>query len=186
MLKKARLLTRPALARRDAPCPKQGRSSAADPHFTFHGSWERCENAVGGLFQHPAKARRRSAHIGPTASFRAYGARVTLSISFSRPSRHLRACPCHHASPDLCASRGPYALRLSGALPLLPLSPMLLFHLAMLLLTSFALWRFHRRSRSGCRSRGLRSRRCRWNCRSRFRRLGQRNGKGIQHCGGRQ
>ena len=26
MLKKARLLTRPSLARRDAPCPKQGRS----------------------------------------------------------------------------------------------------------------------------------------------------------------
>ncbi len=26
MLKKTRLLTRPALARRDAPCPKQGRS----------------------------------------------------------------------------------------------------------------------------------------------------------------
>jgi len=38
MLKKARLLTRPALARRDAPCPKQGRSSAADPRFTFHAS----------------------------------------------------------------------------------------------------------------------------------------------------
>jgi hypothetical protein len=28
MLKKARLLTRPTLARRDAPCPKQGRLSA--------------------------------------------------------------------------------------------------------------------------------------------------------------
>jgi hypothetical protein len=27
LLKKARLLTRPALARRDAPYPKQGRSS---------------------------------------------------------------------------------------------------------------------------------------------------------------
>ena len=26
MLKKARLLTRPTLARQDAPCPKQGRS----------------------------------------------------------------------------------------------------------------------------------------------------------------
>jgi hypothetical protein len=26
MLKKARLLTRPTLARRDAPCPRQGRS----------------------------------------------------------------------------------------------------------------------------------------------------------------
>jgi len=36
MLKKARLLTRPTLARRDAPCPKQGRSSTADPRFTFH------------------------------------------------------------------------------------------------------------------------------------------------------
>jgi hypothetical protein len=38
MLKKARLLTRPTLARRDAPFPKQGRSSEADPRFTFHDS----------------------------------------------------------------------------------------------------------------------------------------------------
>ena len=51
MLKEAGLLTRPTLAvtsparpksaetassPRDAPCPKQGRSSAADPRFTFH------------------------------------------------------------------------------------------------------------------------------------------------------
>ena len=28
----------------DAPCPKQGRSSEADPRFTVHGSGERCEN----------------------------------------------------------------------------------------------------------------------------------------------
>jgi hypothetical protein len=34
----ARLLTRPSLAHRDAPCPRQGRSSAADPRFTFHAS----------------------------------------------------------------------------------------------------------------------------------------------------
>jgi hypothetical protein len=38
MLKKAALLTRPTLARRDAPSPKQGRSSEADPRFTFHAS----------------------------------------------------------------------------------------------------------------------------------------------------
>jgi len=38
MLKKARLLTRPTLARRDAPFPKQGRSSAANPRFTFLAS----------------------------------------------------------------------------------------------------------------------------------------------------
>jgi hypothetical protein len=38
MLKKTRLLTRPTLASRDAPCPKQARSSAADPRFTFHAS----------------------------------------------------------------------------------------------------------------------------------------------------
>ena len=53
MLKKARLLTRPTLAAtsparpdsaktasspRDAPYPKQGRSSEADPRFTFHAS----------------------------------------------------------------------------------------------------------------------------------------------------
>ena len=53
MLKKARLLTRPTLAAtsparpesaktasspKDAPCPKQGHSSATDPRFTFHAS----------------------------------------------------------------------------------------------------------------------------------------------------
>jgi len=38
MLKKAGLLTRPTLARRDAPCPKQGRNFATDPRFTFHAS----------------------------------------------------------------------------------------------------------------------------------------------------
>ena len=38
MLKKARYLTRPTPARRDAPFPKQGRNYAADPRFTFHAS----------------------------------------------------------------------------------------------------------------------------------------------------
>ena len=38
MLKKFRLLTRPTLARRDAPYPMQGRSSETDPHFTFRVS----------------------------------------------------------------------------------------------------------------------------------------------------
>jgi hypothetical protein len=38
MLKKPSLLTRPTPARQDAPCPKQGRSFAADPRFTFHAS----------------------------------------------------------------------------------------------------------------------------------------------------
>ena len=32
------LLTLPTLARQDAPCPRHGRSSAADPRFTFHVS----------------------------------------------------------------------------------------------------------------------------------------------------
>ena len=65
MLKKARLLTHPTLAAtsparpesaktasspKDAPYPMQGRNSAADPRFTFHGSWERSENVAGGLF----------------------------------------------------------------------------------------------------------------------------------------
>jgi hypothetical protein len=26
--------------------------------FTVHGSWERCENAAGGFFQHPARGGR--------------------------------------------------------------------------------------------------------------------------------
>src|SRR6266850_2957090 len=38
MLKKARLLTRPTLARRDAPSPKQSRSSETNPRFTVFGS----------------------------------------------------------------------------------------------------------------------------------------------------
>jgi hypothetical protein len=38
MLKKARLLTLPSLARRDAACLWQGRSSEAGPRFTFHAS----------------------------------------------------------------------------------------------------------------------------------------------------
>jgi len=38
MLKKARLLTRPTLARRDAPHPMQGRSSETDCRFTFYAS----------------------------------------------------------------------------------------------------------------------------------------------------
>jgi hypothetical protein len=47
----ASLLTHPTTARRDAPYPKQGRSSAADPRFMFHASrftvpWERRENAA--------------------------------------------------------------------------------------------------------------------------------------------
>src|SRR6266850_1144929 len=79
MLKKARLLTHPTLAAtsparpesaktasspRDAPCPKQGHSSATDPRFTFHGSRERCENDAGGLFQHPVTVVRWAHRAG--------------------------------------------------------------------------------------------------------------------------
>jgi hypothetical protein len=38
ILKKARLFTHPTQARRDAPYPMQGRSSATDHRFTFHAS----------------------------------------------------------------------------------------------------------------------------------------------------
>ena len=38
MLKKTRCLTRPTPARQDAPFLRQGRSSSADPRFTFHTS----------------------------------------------------------------------------------------------------------------------------------------------------
>ena len=31
----------------DAPYSAQGRSSEADPRFTFHGSWKRSENEAG-------------------------------------------------------------------------------------------------------------------------------------------
>ena len=38
MLKKTRCLTRPTPARQDAPFLRQGRSSSANPRFTFHTS----------------------------------------------------------------------------------------------------------------------------------------------------
>ena len=38
MLKKTRCLTHPTPARQDAPFLRQGRSSSADPRFTFHTS----------------------------------------------------------------------------------------------------------------------------------------------------
>ena len=47
---------RTASSPKDAPCLMQGRNSSADPRFTFHYSWERGENAAGGLFQHPARS----------------------------------------------------------------------------------------------------------------------------------
>ena len=65
MLKNAAFSTRPTLAvtsparpesaktvslPRDTPCPKQGRNSVADPRFTPHGYWERCENEAGRFF----------------------------------------------------------------------------------------------------------------------------------------
>ena len=52
LFKKARLLTRPPLARRDGPCPKQCRSSSADPSFKFHPS---------RLTVHGSDARRKLA-----------------------------------------------------------------------------------------------------------------------------
>ncbi len=57
MLKKARLLTRQTLARRDAPCPKQGRNERRGGVVlcAVRRAPERSENAAGGLFQHPAK-----------------------------------------------------------------------------------------------------------------------------------
>jgi len=47
-----------------AGCSKRSSSKAATPQLTivhvsrltFHGSWERCENAAGGLFQQPPNA----------------------------------------------------------------------------------------------------------------------------------
>ena len=55
MLKKARLLTHPTLARQDAPYPKQGRSSAVDPRLTFHASrftvpWSEARTPLADFF----------------------------------------------------------------------------------------------------------------------------------------
>ena len=73
ILKEARLLTRPTPARQDAPFRGQGRSSSADPRFTFHalrftGSCERSENAAGGLFQQPARAPAPLTPVDPPRS----------------------------------------------------------------------------------------------------------------------
>src|SRR4051794_24033380 len=80
MLKKAGLLTHPTLARRDAPCPKQGRSDRS--HSTLlRGSWDDpncarptrafssralreygdCSSYPTPLFQHPATRHLESA-----------------------------------------------------------------------------------------------------------------------------
>jgi len=48
MFNKARLLTRPTLARRDAPSPKKGRSSETNPRFTVLGSDARMP--LAGIF----------------------------------------------------------------------------------------------------------------------------------------
>jgi hypothetical protein len=54
MFKGVAVLTHPAPAHQDAPFHVQGRSSVTDPRFTFHDSFERCENEAGGFFQRPA------------------------------------------------------------------------------------------------------------------------------------
>jgi hypothetical protein len=68
MLKKVRLLTRPAPARQDAPFRGQGRMGECSfcnvSHFTSHVS-RICENAAGGLFQHPANRDRGESHHSP-------------------------------------------------------------------------------------------------------------------------
>ena len=76
MLKKDGRLTRPAPAvtsparpesaktassHRDAPCPKQGRSSVTDPRFTFHDSHF---TAAGSEARTPHGKRRVSARRG--------------------------------------------------------------------------------------------------------------------------
>jgi hypothetical protein len=54
MLKKAVVLTRPTPARQDAPFRRQGRSERrGEAYASVRRASERCENAAGGLFQHP-------------------------------------------------------------------------------------------------------------------------------------
>jgi hypothetical protein len=71
MLKKARLLTRPTLARRDAPYPKQGRSSVL---LAF--------NRVAWIGPKPRASRE---HILIVRTLRAKGTiQATLSIIFQQ------------------------------------------------------------------------------------------------------
>ena len=63
---------------------QQGRSSVVDPRFTFHGSWERGENAAGGLCQQPAKG------VYPAATMERGIARLAAStneVRFGGPCR---------------------------------------------------------------------------------------------------
>jgi hypothetical protein len=71
MLKKARLLTRPTLARRDVPYPKQGRLSACGHAqagrerrgesycVSYVEPLSEARTKLDGLFEHPAKCRSR-------------------------------------------------------------------------------------------------------------------------------
>ena len=106
MLKKARLLTRPtpaitsparpesaktASSPRDAPCPKRGRSSAADPRFTFHASrFTHLQNKAGGLFQHPVSQRDAERDIWSVSTGRDWRTKTT-STTRARPFRLAQA-----------------------------------------------------------------------------------------------
>ena len=121
MLKKARLLTRPTLARRDAPSPKQGRSSEADPRFTFHvsrltfhGSRERSENDAGGLFQHPARLSaliRDSQSKGKSSRLREnyFCTRALRWSARVAPQKNTPADCSNRLSGKAAASEGPKA-----------------------------------------------------------------------------
>ena len=111
MLKKARLLTRPTLARQDSPCPKQGPFNSL---YLFLGEWPRmlftarierahsyCARSAskkgtwplplpaGGLFQHPA-THRNTGHTRMDAAATAWD---RLPCGVCSRSRH-RSGPC--------------------------------------------------------------------------------------------
>ena len=78
----ARLLTRPTLARRDAPCPKQGRGSLL---LAF--------TRVAWIGPKPRASRE---HILIVRTLRAKGTiQATLSILFLHPAKHLCATMRH-------------------------------------------------------------------------------------------
>ena len=87
----ARLLTRPTLARRDAPCPKQGRSSLL---LAF--------KRVAWIGPKPRALRE---HILIVRTLRAKGTiQDTLSILFLHPAKHLYATMRHDETPVIPAT----------------------------------------------------------------------------------
>ncbi len=101
MLNKARLLTRPTLARRDAPCPKQGRSK-----LSLHKGWPGPQLRATFSPAHPLTRRdvpfaRARAFL--SSSLRAQGSSQTVLHCVHRTSTVLSCAFCEHKGWSGCS-----------------------------------------------------------------------------------